>query len=51
VSATSDRPDRLWPLGIACGLLVVVVMNAIFAIVAVRTAPQIEPSYAHSQSR
>jgi hypothetical protein len=42
---------RMWPVAIASGLLLVVVVNVAFIWVAVRTAPQIEPSYEHATVR
>jgi hypothetical protein len=40
-----------WPWAIGLGLLLVVLVNATFAYVAIRTAPQIEPSYEHAAVR
>lgn len=36
---------RAWPLGIALGLLVVVVVNFAFVYIATQNAPQVESSY------
>lgn len=40
-----------WPLGIALGLAVVVMVDAVFIVVSSRNAPEIEASYAESQDR
>lgn len=37
--------DRAWPMGIAAGLLVVVLVNVGFIWVALGHAPDVEPSY------
>ena len=48
-SATPPRTSRpilpIWPLGIALGLLVVVVVNFAFIYVATQNAPLVESSY------
>ena len=36
---------RHWPWGIAIGLAIVVVINALFAVIAVRGADSVVPSY------
>lgn len=41
---TDERPSR-WPLAIALGLLLVVVMNVVFITIAVRGADEVVPSY------
>ncbi|HXG43942.1 MAG TPA: hypothetical protein VNJ71_04200 [Gemmatimonadales bacterium] len=43
--STSKAPRSRWPLAIAVGLLVVVVVNALFAYVAIRGADAVVPSY------
>jgi hypothetical protein len=43
--------DKLWPVGLGCGLLLVVLVNFAFAWIATAAAPEIDPSYAHSLSR
>lgn len=40
-----------WPLIIAGGLLVVVLVNAGFIWIAIHSAPEIEPSYEMTQDR
>jgi hypothetical protein len=34
-----------WPLGIAIGLLIVVLVNVAFTVIAVGSAPVVEPDY------
>lgn len=43
--------DRLWPLSIALGLLLVVLVNGAFAWIAIGHAPIVEPSYTHAEHR
>ena len=43
---SETRPSGIeWPLGIAMGLLVVVMVNVGFIVVALDNAPIVEPSY------
>jgi hypothetical protein len=42
---------RIWPLAIAGGLVVVVLVNVSFAWVATHTQPVIEASYTHATER
>lgn len=41
----SSPAGRRWPWGIAIGLVIVILVNALFAWVAIRGADTIEPSY------
>ena len=43
--------ERLWPLILATGLAVVVVVNLSFVWFATSTQPDIEPSYTHAEHR
>jgi hypothetical protein len=43
--STREAPRSGWPLAIAVGLLLVVVVNALFAYLAVRGADAVVPSY------
>lgn len=40
-----------WPYYLAGGLLIVVLVNAVFIWTAVSTAPEIDPSYEHAAVR
>jgi len=40
-----------WPLGVAFGLALVVLVDAAFIVIASRNAPEIEATYAESQER
>jgi hypothetical protein len=40
-----------WPVFIAVGLGVVVMVNAAFIYVAIATAPDVDPTYTHNQDR
>jgi hypothetical protein len=44
--STNENDGRRWPLAIALGLLLVVVVNAIFIYVAVSGSDGVVPSYA-----
>ncbi len=44
-----DR-DRLWPILITVGLLLVILVNALFIFIAVRGADDVVPSY-HTEER
>lgn len=41
----SDPSDRRWPLSIAAGLLIVILVNVFFAYVAISGADDVVPSY------
>lgn len=43
--APSSRPTERWPWGIAIGLAVVVLVNAVFAFVAIHGADTVVSSY------
>lgn len=43
--------DRVWPMSIAAGLLLVVLVNGAFLWTAIRHAPIVEPSYTNSSNR
>ncbi|MEZ4237244.1 MAG: hypothetical protein R3F59_14050 [Myxococcota bacterium] len=47
----TDGGGLEWPLGIALGLLLVVLVNAGFAWMAVQHAPEVERSYTTAEHR
>ena len=44
-----DRSGRAWPIALTVGLLIVVVVNITFAIIAVGGADLVEESYEHGE--
>jgi hypothetical protein len=46
----APRDDRLWPIAIVIGLVLVVLVNLAFIYIAVSGADQVVPSY-HSEER
>jgi hypothetical protein len=43
--AANNARDRLWPWGIALGLVLVILVNAVFAYVAIHGADTVVSSY------
>ena len=50
-SSSQPPGSSIWPWAIGGGLLLVVLVNATFLYLAVRTAPEISPSYEHAAQR
>jgi hypothetical protein len=46
---TEGRRDRLWPWLIAAGLLLVLLVNALFIWIAVKGADDVVPSYTEEE--
>jgi hypothetical protein len=45
MSAPSAEPRNWWPMGIAIALLVVIAVNVVFIVLAVRGSDPVVPSY------
>jgi hypothetical protein len=45
VAGEANPRDRLWPVLITVGLLLVVLVNVLFIYIAVKGADRVEPSY------